>query len=311
MKYKAIYADPPWYFRNFSAKGTGRAPISHYDVLTLEELKALPVADYADKNCALFLWVTDPMLPEGIELMRAWGFKFKTIAFHWVKLNKNAASKKVEDDPFFTGLGYWTRANPELCLLGTRGSPRRISKDVRRLLVSERREHSRKPDEIYDRIERLVDGPYLELFARKRRKGWDASGKELKKKARDKYVRRQPSKITADDEIDPKVVSIYSRQPQTALVKSHLRSDDSKATNYRERLFEEAQARRQACKTWLAQFMRPGQPKPLTKDELFRLAQKELGVSRANFNAAWILAIEEHGRQDWYSPRRSSAARNQ
>ena len=160
-KYGAIYADPPWAFRNWSEKGTGRNAISHYDCMSFEDLKRLPVADMAADNCALFLWATDPLLPRAFELITAWGFTYKTVGFYWVK--KNEAS-----DGFFTGLGYWTRANPEQCLLATRGKPARRAKDVRRLIVEPRREHSRKPDQVRERIERLVDGPYLELFSERR-----------------------------------------------------------------------------------------------------------------------------------------------
>lgn len=210
-KYGVIYADPPWYFRNFSAKGTGRAAISHYDVASLDDLKAMPVVDYAAPDCALFMWAIDPMLPQAFELMSAWGFTFKTVAFNWVKVNKNGGEKRVEDDPFFTGLGYWTRANPELCLLGTRGRPKRLAKDVRRLIVSERREHSRKPDEVPQRIERLVGGPYLELFARQRRPGWDALGDQLEKPD-EAFTRRQPSRVTSDQDISPAVTKAYAAE---------------------------------------------------------------------------------------------------
>lgn len=210
-RYGAIYADPPWYFKNFSAKGTGRAAVSHYHVMDLPALKEMPVADYAARDCALFMWATDPMLPEAIDLMRAWGFKYKTVAFNWVKLNKGGADKRVDDSPFFTGLGYWTRANPELCLLGTRGKPRRLSKAVRRLLVSERREHSRKPDEVYGRIEALVEGPYLELFAREEHRGWDALGDQLGH-AEIKYQRRQPSRIVNEDDVAEHVRSTYAAE---------------------------------------------------------------------------------------------------
>jgi N6-adenosine-specific RNA methylase IME4 len=196
--YGVIYADPPWHFRTYSAKGTGRSAISHYDVLSLDQIKKFPALDYAAKDCALFLWVTDPMLPEGLELMNAWGFKFKTVAFNWIKLNKGGLQKTVEDNPFFTGMGYWTRANPELCLLGTRGKPSRLAKDVRRVLVTERQRHSSKPSEAYTRIERLVDGPYLELFAREKRDGWDSFGNQVEDDALGKYKRRQPSNLKKD-----------------------------------------------------------------------------------------------------------------
>lgn len=210
-KYGAIYADPPWYFKNYSVRGTGRAAVSHYDVMSLDDLKALPVADYAAKDCALFLWAIDPMLPQALDLMSAWGFTFKTVAFNWVKTNKGGAGKTVGEDPFFTGLGYWTRANPELCLLGTRGKPKRLAKDVRRLVVSERREHSRKPDEVHDRIERLVAGPYLELFARENRAGWDAIGDQLGEVS-SKYRRRQGSRIFTVDDISDAVLSTYAAE---------------------------------------------------------------------------------------------------
>ena len=211
QRYGAIYADPPWYFRNYSAKGTGRAAIAHYDVMDLDALKAMPVSDMAAKDCALFMWATDPMLPQALELMAAWGFAFKTVAFNWVKLKKGADAKRVKDDPFFTGLGYWTRANPELCLLGTRGKPKRRSKAVRRLVVSERREHSRKPDEIYDRIELLVDGPYLELFARESRGRWDAIGDQVNDPV-SRYLRRQPSRIRGEDDIAAPVRTAYAAE---------------------------------------------------------------------------------------------------
>ena len=173
-KFGAIYADPPWSFRTWSAKGTGRSAVSHYDCLDFSALTALPVADLAAEDCALFLWATDPMLPRAIELIQAWGFEYKTVAFHWVKLN----SKAKHPADYFTGMGFWTRANPELCLLATRGKPARLAKDIRKLVVDRRREHSRKPDCVRQRIQRLVAGPYLELFARETKPGWECWGDE-------------------------------------------------------------------------------------------------------------------------------------
>jgi N6-adenosine-specific RNA methylase IME4 len=111
-------------------------------------------------------------LPRAFDLIRAWGFDYKTVAFYWVKLNSAAK----HDADFFTGLGYWTRANPEQCLLATGGKPMRRAKDVRRLVVEKRREHSRKPDRVLERIERLVSGPYLELFGRETKPGWHYAG---------------------------------------------------------------------------------------------------------------------------------------
>jgi len=150
--------------------------------MSLADIRALPVADIAATDCALFLWVTDPLLPEGLRLMEAWGFKYKTVAFNWSKMNKSAPPSLWTEADFFTGLGYWTRANPELCLLGTKGKPKRVSKNVKRLVISPRREHSRKPDEVADRIVRLIgDLPRIELFARQSRQGWSIWGNDTEK----------------------------------------------------------------------------------------------------------------------------------
>lgn len=179
--YSAIYADPPWHFRTFSAKGRGRCADAHYDVLDLNTIKNMPVANLAQENCTLFMWAVDPMLPEALEVIKAWGFKFKTVAFYWAKLNKsaNVHVDAANEKAYFTGLGYWTRANPEMCLLATRGKPKRKHRDVRRLVIAPRREHSRKPDEVYERIERLVEGPYLELFSRNNRMMWKSIGDQM------------------------------------------------------------------------------------------------------------------------------------
>jgi N6-adenosine-specific RNA methylase IME4 len=196
-RYGVIYADPPWSFRAWSFKGTGRSAISHYDCLDFPALAALPVAELAADNCALFLWTTDPFLPRALELIRAWGFEYKTVGFYWVKLN--AAAK--HDADYFVGMGYWTRANPELCLLATRGKPPRQAKNVRRLVVERRREHSRKPDCVRERIERLVPGPYVELFARETKEGWDCWGNQVGFFDHGAVrTRRQPSRLVAPPE---------------------------------------------------------------------------------------------------------------
>ena len=176
--YPVIYADPPWRFYNYSKKGEGRNAVSHYDCLSLDQLVRLPIRNVTAPNCTLFLWATDPLLPQALNVIQAWGFAYKTVGFYWAKLNKNADPSWFSRDDFFTGLGYWTRGNVEQCLLATRGKPKRISKGVKKLCVSQRREHSRKPDEIYERIESLVEGPYLELFSRTTRNGWDHWGNE-------------------------------------------------------------------------------------------------------------------------------------
>jgi N6-adenosine-specific RNA methylase IME4 len=177
-KYGLIYADPPWAFETFSTNGHGRSADAHYDCMTLDGIQALPVPDVAERNSVLLLWARDPMIPAALDLIKAWGFEFKTIGFYWAKLNKGAPGLCISPDDFFTGMGYWTRGNVEQCLLATRGKPARKSKGVRKLVISRRREHSRKPDEIHGYIENLVDGPYLELFSRANREGWDSWGEQ-------------------------------------------------------------------------------------------------------------------------------------
>lgn len=166
----AIVADPPWDFRVWSNRGKGRSAEQHYPVMSLAEIKALPVAESAAPDCALFLWATDPMLPQALDVIAAWGFTYKTVGFCWAKTCRKS-------DGWHVGLGYWTRANAEQCLFATRGKPQRSSKSVRRLIVAPVREHSRKPDEAQERIEALVPGPYLELFARHDRPGWSNWGR--------------------------------------------------------------------------------------------------------------------------------------
>ena len=185
--YGAILADPPWSFLTRSDKGKDRSPEQHYDCMSLDQIKALPVSELAAKDCVLFMWTIDTHLPMALDVIRAWGFEHKTRAFEWVKLQEKIADYPLEDrdvladKPFFKGMGFWTRANPESCLLATTGSPKRQSAKVRRLIVPARREHSRKPDEVYEAIEALVNGPYCELFARTERPGWDQMGNEIGK----------------------------------------------------------------------------------------------------------------------------------
>ena len=171
-KYKIIYADPPWTFNTFSEKGKGRSPEKHYDCMTLKDIENLPIGDLADTDCALFMWCTDPLLHKQLPLVEKWGFKYKTVGFTWAKTNR----KKLG---FFTGLGYWTRGNPEMCLLATKGRPKRKAMDVAQLVVAQRSRHSEKPL-LHKDIERLVDGPYIELFARKKPfDNWDYWGNEV------------------------------------------------------------------------------------------------------------------------------------
>ena len=178
-KYSVVYADPAWAFKTWSEKGTGRGAVAHYRVSPFEALSTMDIAQYAAKDCALFLWTTDTHLPQALKLIEVWGFRYSTVAFTWAKTAKHAdlnalAANTTKDFPFSGG--YWTRANPEQCLLATRGHPKRVAANISQLLIAPRREHSRKPDEIYDRIERLISrGPYVELFARRTPPaGWDA-----------------------------------------------------------------------------------------------------------------------------------------
>lgn len=170
--YRVILADPPWSWRTYSDKGRAKAPDRHYPLMSFKDIANLPVDSIANQNCCLFLWVTFPKLIEGMDVLYAWGFEYKTVAFVWVKENKISPG-------LFMGMGYWTRTNAEICLLGTKGAPKRLSGGVRQVIVSPRREHSRKPDEQYKRIEELVPGPYIELFARRMVPGWDCWGNEV------------------------------------------------------------------------------------------------------------------------------------
>jgi N6-adenosine-specific RNA methylase IME4 len=184
-RYGVIYCDPPWSFKTYSRKGKGRSAEAHYDTMSLDDIKAMDVAQYAAKDCVLFMWVTDPFLPAGLEVIKAWQFRYKTVGFYWAKTSKGGmVARDATSDPqgiptWPIGTGYWTRANPEPCLLATRGKPRRKSAAVRKLIVAPRRSHSQKPDETYQRIETLCTGPYLELFSRSHRDGWTCLGNEV------------------------------------------------------------------------------------------------------------------------------------
>lgn len=181
----AILADPPWHFQVWAgARRDGKglpcsAKSPDYDMMTDEQIAAMPVADLAAPDCVLFMWTCWPVLQRSFLILDAWGFKYKTCAFSWLKADPYRLFVFNED--IFKGLGYWTRANTEPCLLATRGKPKRLSGNVLQGIVSKRREHSRKPDEIHERIEQLVPGPYLELFARQQRPGWTAWGNETTK----------------------------------------------------------------------------------------------------------------------------------
>ena len=184
--YGAILADPPWKFDFWYGDRQGRArlPTSRdlpYEVMKDDDLCQFPIAELAADDCVLFLWTCWPMLERTFPILAAWGFKYKTCAFCWVKANTRQIDMFREDADPRMGMGYWTRANSEVCLLATRGHPKRQAADVRQAIIEPLREHSRKPDGIHQRIERLVAGPYCELFARQKRPGWTVWGNQTEK----------------------------------------------------------------------------------------------------------------------------------
>lgn len=170
-KYSVIYADPPW---NYAAGGKTRNVERHYRTMNPEDIYSLPVQDIAEDDCLLFLWATFPNLDVALETIRRWGFQYKTAAFVWVKRNRKAPS-------WFWGLGNWTRANAEICLLATKGKPKRASASVHSIIDAPIGRHSEKPAETRDRIAQLAGGgvSMIELFARKTAPGWDSWGDEV------------------------------------------------------------------------------------------------------------------------------------
>ena len=173
-KYQIIYADPPWGPDiNINSQTNGKRLTDHYPIMKMEAISALPVKDLADDDCVLFLWVRHSSLDEAIKVIGDWGFKYITVAFEWLKTRNGKPTE-------FMG-GWMVGGAVELCLLGKKGHPRRISPKVHRLITAERREHSRKPDETKTRIVELMgDIPRIELFARQKTEGWDVWGNEVK-----------------------------------------------------------------------------------------------------------------------------------
>ncbi len=188
-KYQIIYADPPW---SYSDKGCAGAAAAQYDTMSVADIAALPVKEIADKTAVLFLWATYPKMEEALQLIKAWGFTFKSIAFQWVKLNKAASKEALEKaletsdtveeaikKVCFFGLGRWTRGNSEPCLIAVKGKPSRVSAGVGQLVFAPLGKHSAKPAEVRDRIVELVGGgARIELFAREAADGWDCWGNE-------------------------------------------------------------------------------------------------------------------------------------
>lgn len=180
-KYQVIYADPPWGWSQSKLVDRGAARTVEKEYATMKaprggvatEIEALPVGDWATDDAVLFMWATGPKLPHALSVMDAWGFTYKTIGFVWVKENRKSPG-------LFMGMGFFTRANVELCLIGTKGKGlKRKDAAVRQVVMAPVADHSRKPAEIRTRIEHLYDGPYLELFARETVPGWEAWGDEI------------------------------------------------------------------------------------------------------------------------------------
>lgn len=188
-KYDIIYADPPWEYKVWSedkklAQGTAK---KHYNTMSIEDICDLPVQDISSEDCKLFLWGTPPCLQEALQVIKAWGFEYKTVAFAWVKTNKRQNQKQSSFLPIdfidrFYGIGHWTASNIELCFgcLKPGGRLNRISKSISQIVLSPRREHSRKPDIVRENIVTLCgDLPRIELFARQRTDNWEVWGNEI------------------------------------------------------------------------------------------------------------------------------------
>ena len=172
QRFATVLADPPWRFQNRTGKmAPEHRRLSRYSTMKLEEIKSLPVSEYATDPAHLYLWVPNALLPEGIEVLRAWGFEYKSNIV-WHKVRKDGGSDG-------RGVGFYFRNVTEMVLFGIRGKNARTLKPGRRqvnLIASRKREHSRKPDELYDVVESCSPGPYLELFARGKRKNWSVWG---------------------------------------------------------------------------------------------------------------------------------------
>jgi len=172
--YSTILADPPWSYKTYSNREQGTVPhrteTAPYQSMTLDELLALPVQDLATKDAVLHLWTISSHFDQALELGEAWGFTYKSLGLIWVK------TQKGDPETPKMGMGKWFRQEGEVCLLFTRGKPSRVSAGVRQVILEPAREHSRKPDESLARVEALTAGPYLELFSRSSRPGWDAMG---------------------------------------------------------------------------------------------------------------------------------------
>lgn len=169
-KYKIILADPPWAYRNMgNIQATANA---QYQTMNNQDICNLPVGDIVDDNSILFLWATFPKIQEALDVIKAWGFAYKTVGFTWVKKNKNGGN--------FFGVGWYTKSNAEVCLIGTKGKAPKVSNSVSQMVETIREKHSKKPDIVREKIVKFCgDVPRIELFAREKKEGWDAVGDEI------------------------------------------------------------------------------------------------------------------------------------
>lgn len=187
-RYNIIYADPPWSYHD---KGCSGNAAKHYPLMKDKDIGDLPIKELAADDCVLFMWTTYPKLQEALDVIKAWGFTYKTIGFQWIKQNKSGSG-------YFFGLGRWTRGNTEPCLIAVKGKPKRMSASVGQLVFAPLREHSRKPDVVRDKIVELCgDLPRIELFARTTPSGWDCWGNET-----DKFEAKEPSEEDLDKILD-------------------------------------------------------------------------------------------------------------
>lgn len=172
LKYRVIYADPPWSY-NDKMDGHNHGAETHYQTQGIEWIKSLAVSEIAEKDSILFMWAVSPLLPEAFDVIKAWGFKYKTVGFCWIK-----------ETPLFNtvaNLGRYTMGGMEICLIATKGSPKRVSASVRQIVYAQRTAHSRKPNEVRTAIVDLMgDVSRVELFARQKHNGWDSWGNEVK-----------------------------------------------------------------------------------------------------------------------------------
>ena len=195
-KYQIIYADPPWHYK--FGQSSSRYVINKYDTMSLEDICALPIKDLSQDNAVLLMWVTFPKLDWALPVVNSWGFEYKTCAFVWVKTNKKYQTNQTSflpTDSFdkFTGMGYYTRSNAEICLLATRGNPLpRLCHDINQIVYEPVEEHSKKPTVIRKYITDLFgDLPRIELFARQKADGWDCWGNEVESDINLEATRRE------------------------------------------------------------------------------------------------------------------------